>query len=376
MPRIGTEFAGYRIEALLGRGGMSVVYRAENARLGNKVALKLLAEELANDESFRERFVRESRTAATLNHPNIVTIYDAGDWDGVLYIAMRYVEATSSSCIAREGPLSPDQDARRSSAQVGSALDAAHARGLLHRDVKPANILLEPGAEPGGVPHRVPRRLRSDEASRVAERDHGVRPVRRDDRLHVAGADRGARRGCDGRTSTRSAASSSNRWRVATPFRRETEVAVLWAHMRDEPPARPRCGRSLPEEVDRVIAKAMAKRPDERYETCADLSPISGPRSRAHRPPSDVSRRLLTKPRLAPDRRLQPYVKAARASSFRWRSFSRCFSAAHSAPSATTGFVSRRRGSWRSRAAPRRSTARFSRSVPTRFSALARRGNG
>jgi serine/threonine protein kinase len=92
IPRIGTVFAGYRIEALRGRGGMSVVYRAENPRLGNVVALKLLSPELAEDESFRERFVRESRTAASIPHPNIIPIYDAGDAEGVLYIAMRFVE--------------------------------------------------------------------------------------------------------------------------------------------------------------------------------------------------------------------------------------------------------------------------------------------
>src|SRR4051794_21459333 len=90
-PRIGTEFAGYRIDSLIGRGGMSLVYRAENPRLGNTVALKLLSAELADDEAFRERFVKESRLAAALNHPNIIPIYDAGSFDGVLYIAMRYV---------------------------------------------------------------------------------------------------------------------------------------------------------------------------------------------------------------------------------------------------------------------------------------------
>ena len=130
---------------------MSVVYRAENARLGNKVALKLLAEELADDESFRERFVRESRTAATINHPNIVTIYDAGDWEGVLYIAMRCGRRPQGPPEVT-GPLPPDH-ALAIAAQIGSALDAAHSRGLLHRDVKPANILLEPG-EPG--PSRSP----------------------------------------------------------------------------------------------------------------------------------------------------------------------------------------------------------------------------
>ena len=139
-PRIGTVFAGYRIEALRGRGGMSVVYRAEHPRLGNTVALKLLSAELAQDESFRERFVRESRTAASLAHPHIIPIYDAGDAEGVLYIAMRYVEGPDLKALAGGGQLLPAERVLRLGAQVASALDAAHARGMVHRDVKPANI--------------------------------------------------------------------------------------------------------------------------------------------------------------------------------------------------------------------------------------------
>src|SRR5512142_1178164 len=92
LPRIGTVFAGYALEGVLGRGGMSVVYRADNIRLGNKIALKVLSPELSEDDAFRERFVRESRVAASINHPNIIPIYDAGDSDGLLYIVMRYVD--------------------------------------------------------------------------------------------------------------------------------------------------------------------------------------------------------------------------------------------------------------------------------------------
>ena len=109
-PRIGTVFAGYRIEALRGRGGMSVVYRAENPRLGNVVALKLLSPELAEDESFRERFVRESRTAASMAHPNIVPIYDAGDAEGVLYIAMRYVEGPDLKALVKGTRAAPSRE--------------------------------------------------------------------------------------------------------------------------------------------------------------------------------------------------------------------------------------------------------------------------
>ena len=268
VPRIGTEFAGYRIEALLGRGGMSVVYRAENARLGNKVALKLLAEELANDESFRERFVRESRTAATINHPNIVTIYDAGDWEGVLYIAMRWVDGDLKAHLKRTGPLPPDH-ALAIAAQIGSALDAAHARGLLHRDVKPANILLEPG-EPGSEPiayladFGLTKHLES--RSGITASGQFVGTIDYMSPEQIEGRD------VDARTDIYSLGCVIfESLAGGTPFRRETEVAVLWAHMRDDPPPLTELRPDLPAELDAVIAKAMAKSPDERYGSCREL---------------------------------------------------------------------------------------------------------
>ena len=142
-PRIGTELAGYRIERLLGRGGMSVVYLADDTRLGRKVALKLLAPELAEDERFRERFLRESKLAASIDHSNVIPIYEAGDADGLLFIAMRYVEGTDlKELLAEKGKLDPARTLGILG-QVASALDAAHARGLVHRDVKPGNILLD-----------------------------------------------------------------------------------------------------------------------------------------------------------------------------------------------------------------------------------------
>jgi len=125
---------------------MSVVYRAENPRLGNVVALKLLSPDLAEDESFRERFVRESRTAASIAHPHIIPIYDAGDAEGLLYIAMRYIEGPDLKELAKDRDHFAVSRILRIGAQVASALDAAHARGLIHRDVKPANILVEEGA--------------------------------------------------------------------------------------------------------------------------------------------------------------------------------------------------------------------------------------
>src|SRR5262245_44870650 len=132
-PRLGTTVGGYRIDSMIGRGGMSVVYLAEDTHLGRKVALKFLAPDLVQDEKFQERFVRESRLAASLEHPNIVTVYDAREADGQLYLAMRYVAGTDlKRLISSEGALDPERTISVIS-QAASALDAAHAGGLIHR---------------------------------------------------------------------------------------------------------------------------------------------------------------------------------------------------------------------------------------------------
>ncbi len=139
----GVEIGGYRVEEVIGRGGMGEVYRAHDGRLDRNVALKILAPRYADDDAFRERLLRESRLAASLDHPNVVPVYDAGEADGRFFLAMRYVEGTDLRAVLRgEGALSPER-AIDIAAQVAGALDAAHERGLVHRDVKPSNVLID-----------------------------------------------------------------------------------------------------------------------------------------------------------------------------------------------------------------------------------------
>jgi len=143
---VGTDVADYRVEGFISRGGMAVVYRAHDRRVGRRVALKLLAPELSQNEQFQQRFLEESRIAASLDHPNIIPIYESGDAGGLLYIAMRFVQGDDlKTVLDRDGPLKLPRLASILG-QVGAALDAAHARGLVHRDVKPGNILIASGA--------------------------------------------------------------------------------------------------------------------------------------------------------------------------------------------------------------------------------------
>src|ERR1700753_1816487 len=154
MPLVGEEFAGYRLVEVLGRGGMSTVFRAENPRLGNLIALKVLDPALAASDVFRTRFLEESRIAASMNHPNVIPIHDTGSSDGLLYLAMRCVAGTDfRRLLSRHGRLPADRAIFLLS-QAARAIDAAHRRGLVHRDVKPANLLVERGND-GADPEHV-----------------------------------------------------------------------------------------------------------------------------------------------------------------------------------------------------------------------------
>ena len=265
-PRIGTEFAGHRVEQVIGRGGASVVYLAEHLRLGRRVALKVLAPHLADDEMFRERFIRESRIAAGLDHPNIVTIYDAGEVEDGLYISMRYVEGSDLGKILRaEGALEPPRTMLILS-QVASGLDAAHAQGLVHRDVKPGNVLVE---SPGSVLERAYLSdfgisKRTTTGSGLTGTGQFVGTVDYVAPEQITGEP------IDGRTDVYSLGCVlfqclSGR----VPFHADTDVATIYRQLNDPPPAIESLADT--DGVNRVIAKALSKSKEDRYHSCGAL---------------------------------------------------------------------------------------------------------
>lgn len=272
-PRIGTVVGSYRVESVLGRGGMGVVYRAEDQRpgtRGRKVALKILAPELSSDERFRQRFERESQMAASLDHPNIVPVYEAGEVEGLLYIAMRYVEGEElRAFLQREGPPSPDR-ALAIMGQVGAALDAAHARGLVHRDVKPGNILLVAGDDPEGPPHVYLTDFgltkRTDSHSGLTVTGQFVGTIEYVAPEQIEGKD------VDHRADVYALGCVLFEVLTGTPpFHADQDAAMLWAHL-TQPPPRPSERRpGLPPSLDGVLARAMAKERDQRFGSCREM---------------------------------------------------------------------------------------------------------
>jgi serine/threonine-protein kinase len=254
---IAQEFAGYRIVSRIGRGGMGVVYRAIDLRLERQVALKVLAEELAEDPGFRARFERESKLAASLDHPNVIPIHSAGEWEGVLYIAMRLVDGADLRSVLRQGPL-PPKVAVGVIGQVASALDAAHAQGLVHRDVKPANVLVTQGGEHAyltdfGLSKRVASDTGFTRTGVVLGSLDSIAPEQ-------------IKREPTG-TFTDVYALGCTAFHVLTgsiPFDVETEEGKLWAHMSEMPPAPSERLPELGTAFDIPVRRAMSKRPDDR----------------------------------------------------------------------------------------------------------------
>ncbi len=270
LPLVGDEFAGYRVRSVLGRGGMSVVYQAENLRLSSIIALKILAPELASDDAFRARFLEESRIAASLNHPNVIPIYDMGSQDDLLYIAMRYVSGTDMrQMIKKRGRILP-ATALFLVGQAARALDAAHRKGLVHRDVKPGNLLIARGsddADPdhvyladfGITKHAMSRSGLTSTGQFLGTIDY-VAPEQIRGTSVLGLADQYSL-GCvlyeclTGRV----------------PFEKDLDAAIIWAHV-EETPTMPTVLRpELPPEIDQVFGRVLAKRPDERYGSCREF---------------------------------------------------------------------------------------------------------
>ncbi|MFG2286768.1 serine/threonine-protein kinase [Streptomyces sp. NPDC048595] len=279
----GHRIAGYQLQDEIGRGGMGVVYRAQDLRLGRIVAIKLLAPERARDDTFRKRFERESQVAASLEHPHIVPVFDAGEAEGLLYIAMRYVEGLDlAALLDRDGPL-PMETACRITLQVASALDAAHAHGLVHRDVKPGNILIAPGTDYDSPEHAyltdfgLTKRAMSlsgvTTIGQVVGTPEYVAPEQ------VSGGP------VDGRCDIYSLACVEFEMLTGSPpFRCDDILALLWAHQNRQPPALTDRRPDLPPACDVVFAKSLAKAPEDRYETCRgfvaalrDAARVTGP---------------------------------------------------------------------------------------------------
>ncbi|MER8007635.1 serine/threonine-protein kinase [Streptomyces sp. NPDC094149] len=264
---VGRRVAGYRIEREIGRGGMAVVYRALDLRLERTVALKLLAPELARNDTFRLRFTHESRAAAAIDHPHIVPVYEAGETDGVLYIAMRYVDGSDlRHLLDRRGPLAPST-ALRIAAQVASALDAAHEHGLVHRDVKPGNILVARGTDSDHPEHTY---LTDFGLTKKSLSLTGFTSVGQFvGTLDYVAPEQISGRPVDGRCDVYGFACVVYETLAARPpFRRDDDMALLWAHQYDQPPPLTEFRPDLPAAVDTVFDRALAKSPDDRHDSC------------------------------------------------------------------------------------------------------------
>ncbi|MGY2057560.1 serine/threonine-protein kinase [Nocardia gipuzkoensis] len=304
--RPGSVFAGYRIERTLGSGGMGTVYLARHPRLPRSVALKVLDPSAGADPEFRARFQREAELAARLDHPNVVEIYDRGSDDDRLWMSMRYVAGSDvAQLIGQRSRALPPSRVIEILTQAAEGLDAAHRRGLLHRDVKPANLLVATG---------------DDGRDHVFVTDFGIARSRDDTTgLTAAGAliatlgyvapEQIRGEALDHRCDVYALGATLYQMLTgAMPFARTTPAAVLRAHLAEPPPRPSAADPTLPAALDAVIATAMAKRPEDRYENCRALAvaaaaafapPPAPPRPHpvaAPQParPARISPRLLT----------------------------------------------------------------------------------
>jgi hypothetical protein len=265
---VGTVIGGVRIDAVVGRGGMGVVYRGQQLALNRTVAVKVVRGDLAENEEFRARFKREAENAASLDHPHIVAVYAAGEDEQQLYVTMRFVDgADLGELIAERGRLDP-AFAVEVVAQIGAALNAAHRRGLVHRDVKPANIVV---ATEDDQPHAY---LMDFGLSRAADSQPGMtRTGTVIGSLDYMAPEQFEGGPVDGRVDVY--ALGCVLYQALTgevPFPRDTEPAKIWAHMNQPPPRLAATAPELAAGLGAVVQKAMAKKPTDRYATAGELS--------------------------------------------------------------------------------------------------------
>jgi serine/threonine protein kinase len=250
---VGSEFAGYRIHSLLGRGATGSVYLADDLRLKRKVALKVLAPEREHKAAFRERFLRDSQLAGSLRHANVIPIYEAGASGGLLYIAMRYIEGSDLRRLLTDGPLPPER-AIGLTAQIAAALDAAHERGLVHRDVKPSNVLIDSSGHAFLTDFGVMRRVHEGSSGEdgPSETVDYVAPEQIQDAE------------VDGRADTYALGCVLHECLLGkAPFAQDSVVLTLFDHLETDPPR--------PRGLEQVIPKALAKDPAERYTSGTEL---------------------------------------------------------------------------------------------------------
>jgi tRNA A-37 threonylcarbamoyl transferase component Bud32 len=264
----GSVVAGFRVESLIGKGAMGEVYLAETIDGGGRVALKVLEPQLADAERFRQRFLRESQLAASLDHPHIVPLLASGEYDGVLYIAMAYIPGSDlRELLRQDGPLEPER-AILLVAQAADALDAAHAAGLVHRDVKPGNILVTEQDDVYVCDFGLARHVTS--ASSLTGDRGFVGTIDYVPPEQVRGEEIGARAdvyalGCvlfECLTGAR-------------PYERESELAVVYAHLNEPPPFLSDLRPDLPAAFDDVFQTALAKSPEGRFASCGELAAVA-----------------------------------------------------------------------------------------------------
>src|SRR3954469_19474978 len=260
----GAEFGAYRIESVAGQGGMGVVYRATQLGLDRAVALKAITPAFAHDEEFRARFQRESKLAASIEHPNVIPVYEAGEHDGTLFLAMRFVNGTDlKSLLTREGRLEPLR-AGRFVGQIAAALDAAHAAGLVHRDVKPANALLASQDRVSLTDFGLTKRAASGSAMTKTGQMVGTVDYVAPEQVEGGSV--------DARTDVYSLACVYYHLLTGrVPFHKPTEMAKLYAHVHENPPRASEVVAGVPGAIDDVIWRGMAKEPSKRYLSAGDL---------------------------------------------------------------------------------------------------------